>query len=228
LETRTGERIHASYGGVFDLGPDGYARAVRGDFDPLPPVVVTPVYATAEARFAWLNRVQCIGVGRIDMRTLRLEFDVYTISVGDRKDLAPTDRNAAARSDASIRESLYARIGGNDVVVRITEDFVNWSLADKDLGRFFPNVRDQAGLKELNGRIVEFLCELTGGPCVYKGRDMKTAHEGLGINDVDWQIAIDLFTAALVKHHVPPQAQSELLQIIEAMKSQIVEVSGGR
>ncbi len=84
LETQTGERIYARYGGVFDLGPDGYARALRDDFDPFPPVVVTPVYVTAAERFEWLNRVQCIGLGRIDMSTLRLEFDVYAIRVGNR------------------------------------------------------------------------------------------------------------------------------------------------
>jgi hypothetical protein len=84
LETRAGERIYANYGGLFDLGPDGYARALRGDFDPCPPVVVTPVYVTAAERFEWLNRAQCIGVGRIDMSMLRLEFDVYAMRVGDR------------------------------------------------------------------------------------------------------------------------------------------------
>jgi hypothetical protein len=55
-------------------------------------------------------------------------------------------------------------------------------------------------------------------------RGMKWAHKELGINEVDWKIAVDLFTAALVKHHVTPQAQSELLQMIENMKSKIVEV----
>jgi len=84
LETRTGARIYARYGGLFDLGPDGYARALRDDFDPFPTVVVTPVYTTADAQFEWLNRVQCIGVGRMDMSILRLEFDVYVVRVGDR------------------------------------------------------------------------------------------------------------------------------------------------
>jgi hypothetical protein len=84
LETPTGERIYASYGGRFDLGPDGYARALRDDFDPFPPAVVTPVYATADAQFSWLNRVQCIGIGRMDMKALRVEFDIYVVHVGDR------------------------------------------------------------------------------------------------------------------------------------------------
>jgi hemoglobin len=110
------------------------------------------------------------------------------------------------------------------VIARVTEDFVAWSLADKHLGRFFPNVHAGRAVKELEQRIVEFLCKITGGGCVYHGRDMKTAHKGLGINEVDWQIAIDLFTAALLKHHVSPHAQSELLQIIEDMKGDIVEV----
>jgi hypothetical protein len=85
FETRTGTRIYGSYGGMFDLGPDGFARALRDDFDPLPPVVVTPTYATADKQLEWLNRAQCIGVGRVNMRALRVEFDVYLLQVRGRK-----------------------------------------------------------------------------------------------------------------------------------------------
>jgi len=82
FETRDGVRIFGSYGGMFDLGRDGYARALRDDYDPLPPVVVTPTYATADQRLAWLNRVQCVGIGRVDMRARRVQFDVYRVVVG--------------------------------------------------------------------------------------------------------------------------------------------------
>ena len=60
-------------------------RALRDEFDELPPVVVTPTYATADKQLAWLNRAQCIGVGRVDMMALRVEFDVYIVQVGGRK-----------------------------------------------------------------------------------------------------------------------------------------------
>ncbi len=86
FETTTGARIFASYSGYFDLGPDGYARALRDQFDPLPPVVLTPTYATADRALAWLNRLQCVGVGRIDMTALRVEFDVYRLQVGGRRE----------------------------------------------------------------------------------------------------------------------------------------------
>jgi hypothetical protein len=85
FETRMGNRIYGSYGGIFDLGPEGYDRAVRGEFAPLPPVVVTPTYTTADKQLQWLNRAQCIGVGRVDMKALRVEFDVYLIQVGPRQ-----------------------------------------------------------------------------------------------------------------------------------------------
>ena len=82
LQTRRGARLYCSYGGIFDLGVDGYARALRGEFDPLPAFVVTPTYTTADKELAWLNRTQCIGVGRVDMKALRLEYDVYAVGVG--------------------------------------------------------------------------------------------------------------------------------------------------
>jgi hypothetical protein len=85
LQTRSGARLYCTYGGVFDLGPDGYARALRGEFDPTPPFVVTPTYVTGDKEFAWLNRAQCIGMGRVDMKAARLEYDVYAIEVGGRK-----------------------------------------------------------------------------------------------------------------------------------------------
>jgi hypothetical protein len=85
IETRTGARIFTSYGGIFDLGPNGYERALRDEFDPLPPLVVAPTYVTSDENLKWLNRAQCIGVGKVDMLTRRIEFDIYIVQVGQRK-----------------------------------------------------------------------------------------------------------------------------------------------
>lgn len=217
FETQDGARVYGSYGGIFDLGPDGYNRALRDEYDHWPPVVVTPVYATADPRLQWLNRAQCIGVGRVDMTAFRVEFDVYVVRVGER---------AHAPSASSPSTSLYARLGGHGVIRTVTDDFVEAVLADRQLARFFPGARDEAGLKQLKERVADLLCELTGGPCVYKGRDMKTTHKGLGINETDWTIAVQLFAAALDRCDVPRQARAEFVQIIEDMKNQVVEVRG--
>ena len=221
FETRDGTRVFGSYGGIFDLGPDGYARALRDEYDQLPPVVVTPTYATADARLAWLNRAQCIGVGRVDMTALRVEFDVYVVRVGERIRQAAIDGNRTTRSVAGQQASLYSRLGGQKVIEAVTDDFVTGVLGDRELGRFFANAHMQEGLRD---RVVDLLCEITGGPCVYQGRDMKTVHKGMGITEADWKIAIDLFTTALEHGHVAPHEQSDFLQIIRNMKSLIVEI----
>jgi hypothetical protein len=92
LQTTTGARVFCSYGGIVDLGADGYARALRGEFDPLPAFVGTPTYQTADMELAWLNRCQCVCVGRVDMKALRVEYDVYAIEVGGRKDASACAR----------------------------------------------------------------------------------------------------------------------------------------
>ena len=99
LQTRSGARLYCSYGGIFDLGAAGYARALRGEFDATPPFVGTPTYATADKELAFLNRAQCIAVGRVDMKALRVHYDVYRIGVGDRKHPPARQRAVAATTD---------------------------------------------------------------------------------------------------------------------------------
>ena len=93
IETRTGARVYTSYGGIVDLGRDGYARALRGESDPSPSFVGAPTFATADKELEWLNRAQCLVVGRVDMKALRVEYDAYAIEVG-----ATKQRDVGARS----------------------------------------------------------------------------------------------------------------------------------
>ena len=85
LQTPSGARIDCLYDGILDLGAAGYARAISGDFGILPPFVLAPTYATADKELAWLNRAQCIGVGRVDMKRLRAAYDIYVVTAGTAK-----------------------------------------------------------------------------------------------------------------------------------------------
>lgn len=117
-------------------------------------------------------------------------------------------------------------MGGYDVIAAAADDFIAWIMADKLLGRFFVNGYTEASMKPIRQQVVNQLCELTGGPCFYVGRDMKTVHKGMGITEADWKAAVDILIAALTKHKVAPQEQGEFMQLIEDMKSMIVEKPG--
>lgn len=81
-ETSDGALLLSRYSGILDLGPQGYERAQRNDFDPHPPVVLAPQFITSHPNWLWLNRLQCIAVGRANMTDLSLRVDIYAIRAG--------------------------------------------------------------------------------------------------------------------------------------------------
>ena len=68
---------------------------------------------------------------------------------------------------------------------------------------------------------MDFLCQATGGPCAYHGRDMKTAH-GLGITEDDWTASVKHLTATLDKFKVPEKEKGEVLSAISGLRGDIV------
>ena len=81
-ETDDGALLLSRYYGIFDLGPRGYDRALRNEYDPVPPLVLAPQFVTSHPNWLWLNRLQCIGVGSVTMAELRVHFDLYAIRAG--------------------------------------------------------------------------------------------------------------------------------------------------
>jgi hemoglobin len=71
--------------------------------------------------------------------------------------------------------------------------------------------------------VVDQLCAATGGHCVYKGRDMKTSHAGLGITEAQWNLAVTHLVATLNKFKVPEREQNELAAALTQLKPDIVE-----
>jgi hypothetical protein len=65
--------------GKVDLGPNGYDNAVAGRFPPLAPVIVEGYFLGSEARYAWLNRLQVVGIGWVKMTELMVEYDIYGV-----------------------------------------------------------------------------------------------------------------------------------------------------
>ena len=52
---------------------------------------------------------------------------------------------------------------------------------------------------------------------------MKTSHEGLGINEADWEIFMDHGAATLDHFEVPEGEKTEVLDFFTSLKGEIVE-----
>jgi hypothetical protein len=82
--TRDGAMILDQSSGVFDLGPNGYAKVATGDFTGSPPLLLTVRWSTGHPKWQWLNRCQGLAIGRVTMETLQVQADIYIPRVGGR------------------------------------------------------------------------------------------------------------------------------------------------
>ncbi|MGC2109968.1 MAG: group 1 truncated hemoglobin [Candidatus Korobacteraceae bacterium] len=118
-------------------------------------------------------------------------------------------------------QSLYTRLGGYDALVAVTKDFIGRLATDPSLGKFFVGLNDTSKAR-VEAHVIDFLCVATGGPCIYTGQDMKTAHTGLHITDADWNASAAHLTETLNKFKVPQKEQDEVMSAIGGLKGDIV------
>ena len=121
-------------------------------------------------------------------------------------------------------KTLYERLGGKAAITAVIDEFVGRVAADKRINGFFGGVAsDPARLAAFKGKLVDQICEASGGPCKYTGKDMKSAHQGMGITEADFNALVEDLVGALDKFKVAPEDKQTLLGVLGPMKSQIVE-----
>lgn len=76
-----------------------------------------------------------------------------------------------------------------------------------------------AGLKF---HVTTLVCQSTGGPCKYVGRDMKSSHAHLNISEKEWRAMLADFGKTLARFKVPAAEQRELVDIVNSTKTEIV------
>ncbi|MDB5971298.1 MAG: hypothetical protein JWQ90_3748 [Hydrocarboniphaga sp.] len=79
IRTHDGALIDVAYQGVGDLGEDGHARFLRGELPPKLQLRTAPRMTTAHPGYLWVNRLQCFGVGYVDMQSFEVFYDVHAL-----------------------------------------------------------------------------------------------------------------------------------------------------
>ena len=119
--------------------------------------------------------------------------------------------------------TLYDRLGGKPAIAAVVDEFVARVAADKRINSFFAGLAsDPSRLAAFKGKLVDQICEASGGPCKYTGKDMSSAHEGMGITEADFNALVEDLVGALDKCKVAAQDQQTLLGVLGPMKKDIV------
>lgn len=123
---------------------------------------------------------------------------------------------------SATEKTLYARLGGYDVIAAVVDEFSQTFSTDPQMARFSAgmNLERRKRNRQLT---LDYLCAASGGPTLYLGQDMKTAHAGLEISAGEWKIAIDHVLRAISKLKVPDREGKELLALFLNLSDQIVE-----
>ncbi|HUO03656.1 MAG TPA: group 1 truncated hemoglobin [Candidatus Binataceae bacterium] len=120
------------------------------------------------------------------------------------------------------KKSLYQRLGGYDGIVAMSDDLLPRLRSDPQLGRFWAH-RGEDGIKREKQLLIDYLCENSGGPMYYKGRNMALTHRGMRISESDWNLFLGHAGATLAKLRVPEAEQREIVAFVTSLKSDIVE-----
>ena len=119
-------------------------------------------------------------------------------------------------------KTLYERLGGYDAIAAVADALMVRIKDDDKLRRFYDH-RGADGIAREQQLLIDFLCTSTGGPMVYTGRDMKSLHVGMRLDEEDWKRAMNHLATVLDTFEVPEQEKGEVMSFHENLKSEIVE-----
>ncbi len=124
-------------------------------------------------------------------------------------------------------QSLYERLGGVNAIAMVVDRFSDQIVAN-------PALNVNSALKEWNqkGQLpglkfmrTLWICQETGGPFQYTGKDMHEAHQDLHITSEEFDEVGAEIARALDHFNVPEREKEEVLAVIVARKDEVVNPS---
>ena len=121
---------------------------------------------------------------------------------------------AAAQS-----RTLFERLGGMERITEIVSETIDRASSDPRSKRSFEGIK----LSTVKASVASHLCQVSGGPCIYKGETMPTAHAGLAITSEEFDVMDGYLAQALDGHGVKAADKAELQKVLGAMKPDVIE-----
>ena len=126
--------------------------------------------------------------------------------------------SALPTSAVAQTRTLYERLGGYDAILAVVDASIKNIAADRRINRFFA----KANVARLRRQLADQICAASGGPCIYTGRDMRSAHAGMGIKNSDFNALVQDIGKALKAFKVPARERRELVMLLAPARKDIV------
>ncbi len=116
-------------------------------------------------------------------------------------------------------KTLFDSMGGESVLHHAVDEFADLIVADNRINFTFAETK----LDKFKQLLYDQLCDLSGGPCHYTGRDMATAHAKLHLNKAEFNALAEDLYLALGKAGVPYRQQNRLMALLAPMERDIIK-----
>jgi hemoglobin len=118
---------------------------------------------------------------------------------------------------------LYERLGGMPAIRAVVNGLLDRIVKDGRVNRWFGWASNPSAAAAYKASLADFVCQATGGPCQYRGPNLKNVHNGMGITKQAFESVVEDLTAVLDELKVPASEKKELLGLLAPLESQIVE-----
>ncbi len=125
---------------------------------------------------------------------------------------------SSGSTKTAAKKPLYDRLGGKTSITAVVDLFIDRVGKDERINARFANI----DIPHLKGMLVDQICEASGGPCKYTGKDMKTSHTGMKVTEAEFNALVEDLKGALDDAKAPADATNDLLAALGGMKNDIV------
>ena len=118
--------------------------------------------------------------------------------------------------------TLFERLGGEQAIVKLIDDFYDRVLADPELGPFFKN----ASMDKLRRMQREFFSAALDGPITYTGKPLSHVHYGRGITKHHLALYVNHLIDTLRGYKIDDQDANDIISRINTYANEITGEPG--
>jgi len=100
------------------------------------------------------------------------------------------------------------QLGERSGIADVVEDLLYLIVADERINHQFKGMN----VAQFHRNLTDQLCELSGGPCTYTGREMRELHADMGITATQFNALAENLILAMEKNRIPTAAQNQLIK----------------
>ena len=119
---------------------------------------------------------------------------------------------------AARESSLYHKLGGWKSIDAAVDAFYGKVLADKRVKHFFADV----SMPKQHRKQKEFLSAALGGPIPWTGKDMRSAHEGMGLTEEHFNAIAENLIATLKDLKVSQELIDQVIAVVATTKDDVL------